>query len=183
MSGGGHEAGIDVTLPAILLFLLMGVFAKQGRKYLPSWFQLPYTVIMFLFGVLVTAISTEFHGSIGRIGRSIDLWLGVHPHVILLAFLPPLLFESAFDMDYNVFQRVAGQAMLLAVPGVLLSLGLTAVYVRLFFTYALFVLVVATPALILVVRRFPGATTGVGICVSCLDPSCLPRTLWRWWLC
>ena len=130
----GPEPGLDQALPVILLFLIVGVLLKQLRKFLPVWFKLPYTVLMFLFGLMVTAVAIELHGSLGRIGRSVDMWLGVHPHVILLVFLPPLLFESAFDMDYNVFQRVAGQALVLAVPGVFLSLGLTACYVRLFFT-------------------------------------------------
>ena len=131
---GAEEAGIDSTLPVILLFIFFGVIVRQVRKALPTWFKLPYTVLMFLFGVLFTALATEFHGSWGRVGRSVDLWLGVHPHIILLVFLPPLLFESAFDMDYNVFQRVAGQALLLAVPGVFLSLGLTACYVKFMFS-------------------------------------------------
>jgi len=131
---GGEEAGVDQAMPVILLFLFVGVVLKQVRKYLPSWFQLPYTVMMFLFGFAVTAIATALDAKLGRIGRSIDMWLGMHPHIILFVFLPPLLFESAFDMDYNVFQRVAGQATILAVPGVFLSLGLTACYLKAFFT-------------------------------------------------
>lgn len=131
MAAGHAEAGIDQALPFVLVALLFGVVCKHVRKFLPAYLNPPYTVILFLFGFAITALSDNV--SLGRITRSIDMWLGVHPHVILLGFLPPLLFESAFDMDYNVFQRIAGQALLLALPGVVLSLCLTAVYIWAFF--------------------------------------------------
>ena len=42
------------------------------------------------------------------------------PQVILFGLLPPLLFESAFNVDYHVFIKVASMAIVMALPGVIL---------------------------------------------------------------
>jgi NhaP-type Na+/H+ or K+/H+ antiporter len=57
------------------------------------------------------------------------------PDVMFLILLPPLLFESASKIDWETFKRVAGQSILLAFPGVLISMGLTAVFVHYAFDY------------------------------------------------
>lgn len=58
---------------------------------------------------------------------SIEYWKHVNPHAILFALLPPLLFESAYGVDYHVFQKVAPMAVLMAGPGVLVATLLTMV--------------------------------------------------------
>ena len=42
-----------------------------------------------------------------------------------MVFLPMLIFESAFNLDWFTFKRVLAPALVLAVPGLLLSIGLT----------------------------------------------------------
>eukprot|EP00808_Paulinella_micropora_P029712 g12313.t1 len=51
------------------------------------------------------------------------------PHLMLLLFLPALIFESAFTVNFHTFSHEAVQALLLAVPGVVISAALTAVFV------------------------------------------------------
>ena len=51
------------------------------------------------------------------------------PHLLLVIFLPPLLFESAYAMDNAIFDTQFAQIFLLAIPGVLVSSLLTAVIV------------------------------------------------------
>lgn len=49
----------------------------------------------------------------------------VEPELILFVLLPPLLFESAFGMDWEVFKKVSASSLILAGPGVVLSVALT----------------------------------------------------------
>lgn len=53
-------------------------------------------------------------------------WANVDPHVILFVFLPTLIFESAFSVDFHVFRKSFWQILALAVPGMVLGTLLTA---------------------------------------------------------
>ena len=57
------------------------------------------------------------------------------PHLMLLIFLPTLIFESAFVMDVHTFKKTIGQALTLAGPGLLLSAVLTSLMARYIFPY------------------------------------------------
>ena len=50
----------------------------------------------------------------------------IDPHLLLLLFLPVLLFESSFDIDMGMLRKQTGQVVLLASVGVLLASLLTA---------------------------------------------------------
>lgn len=50
----------------------------------------------------------------------------IDPHLLLVVFLPPLLFESAYAMDIAIFWKQFSQIALLAIPGVVLASLLTA---------------------------------------------------------
>jgi NhaP-type Na+/H+ or K+/H+ antiporter len=63
------------------------------------------------------------------------LLTGIDPHTILLILLPPLLFEASSKVDWHTFKRVSGQSIILAFPGVILAIGLTAAYVFYTFDY------------------------------------------------
>mmetsp|Transcript_3181 Transcript_3181/g.9209 ORF Transcript_3181/g.9209 Transcript_3181/m.9209 type:complete len:1144 (+) Transcript_3181:125-3556(+) len=100
-----------------------------------SWLALPpYTLSVFLVGVITSAIhdllnaarSSEevesLHASrLGVYDTAVTSAQLVDPHVILLVLLPPLIYESASAMSWHVFRRVAGQAFLLAFPGVVVQ--------------------------------------------------------------
>ena len=62
----------------------------------------------------------------GFLGQSLD-WAGkIDPHLILYVFLPTLIFEAAFAMDVHTFKKSVTNAFLLAVPGIIIALVLTA---------------------------------------------------------
>lgn len=124
----GHLGSIDISLPFLLLAVSIAVLAKLGRRALPEAFRPPFSVLLFLSGLVIAAIATAV--DFGPLGTSIADWSFVHPHGILFALLPPLLFESAFGMDFHIFWRVAGQAVLLAVPGVMMCVAMTATFLR-----------------------------------------------------
>lgn len=70
--------------------------------------------------LLVTGIFFGYcRESLGAFGDSVSLISNMSPHMILLVFIPVLLFESAFNCDWHVFSKSLGNILLLAGPGVL----------------------------------------------------------------
>lgn len=69
-------------------------------------------------------------------GVSIGAFGIVHPELsrdlILLAFLPPLLFEGALNLEYREFTSRWKQLVLLAIPGTLVAAGTIALGLHLF---------------------------------------------------
>ncbi len=70
--------------------------------------QVPYTVALVLVGLLLTAQS--------------QLNIALTPELILALFVPPLVFEAAFHLNFNELRRNMGAILLLAVPGVILTM-------------------------------------------------------------
>jgi CPA1 family monovalent cation:H+ antiporter len=69
--------------------------------------QIPYTVALVIAGLLLTFQS----------GIKFELT----PELILVLFVPPLIFEAAFHLNYNDLRRSLPAILLLAVPGVILT--------------------------------------------------------------
>lgn len=74
-------------------------------------------------------MGTFFHGE-GRFGTAMKTWSEFDPHLMLLVFLPALIFESAFNSDFHIFEKLLGQCLLLAGPILLGCTGLTAVMMK-----------------------------------------------------
>jgi CPA1 family monovalent cation:H+ antiporter len=95
-----------VSLPVaeyVWLLILASVTAAVVR-----WIRIPYTVALVLVGLAVSGA-----GLLENVKPTAD--------VILLVFLPPLLFQAALDLDVRDFGRALPVILLLAVPGVLVS--------------------------------------------------------------
>ena len=54
------------------------------------------TVLGLVFGVTSS--------SLGRLGEAIVIWGNIDAHMVLLLFLPALIFESAFNSDWHIFK-------------------------------------------------------------------------------
>ena len=67
----------------------------------------------------------HFHG--WHLGNALRLLATLDSHLLLNALLPPLLFESAFAIDWHIFGNLSGYAILLAAPGIAVASTLTAV--------------------------------------------------------
>ncbi|MCZ6601956.1 MAG: sodium:proton antiporter [Planctomycetota bacterium] len=123
------ESRILYLVFLLLVAVTVAVLAKRLR--------VPYTVALVLIG-LVVGLSWQSTG----IELSVDL--------ILLIFLPPLLFEGCLNMDLEVLKRNALPVFLLAVPGLLLSVILLGGAIHLFlgvytFGYALLLAAILSP--------------------------------------
>ena len=66
--------------------------------------RIPYTVALVVVGLLLTTQST--------------VKFELTPELILALFVPPLVFEAAFHLNFNELKRNAIQIAVLAIPGV-----------------------------------------------------------------
>ena len=102
----------------ILLALFLIVALGALVKWACGTHGPPYTVVLSMFGVLLGALSD---GGGNDLKESAVRLSNIDAHLILFVFLPPLLFESAFNMDVGIFARVLNQVLVLAGPGLLIS--------------------------------------------------------------
>jgi Na+:H+ antiporter len=70
-------------------------------------FRIPYTVALVVVGLLITLQS--------------PVQIELTPELILALFVPPLVFEAAFHLNFRELQRSLSAILILAVPGVILT--------------------------------------------------------------
>lgn len=119
---------LNIIINAINGFLFKTAAVRHLLKHTP----LPYTVILIVIGLITGALPKlrrlEFLQDYLKIAQ-------MDPHLMLIIFLPTLIFESAFVMDAHTFKKTIVQSIILAGPGLLISTFLTAVMGRFIFTY------------------------------------------------
>jgi len=122
---GGHT---DQTAPLWFIFisLALGSFARTALH----GSSVPYTVVLFVIGMLVALV--YYYADLGMLEASLDAWSGINPHLLLAVFLPALIFESSFSMEWHTLRKVLPKVLILAGPGVLISMGLTGCVLRVF---------------------------------------------------
>jgi NhaP-type Na+/H+ or K+/H+ antiporter len=131
-----HEEGGHGSNMSPLLFVIIALLIGAATRHFLRKSPLPYTVTLLLIGIIlgilyrigaldtwnlgVTALDVSF------LQQSIH-WAGnIDPHLILYVFLPTLIFEAAFAMDVHTFRKSFTNAFIMAVPGIILALFLTA---------------------------------------------------------
>jgi len=117
----------------------MAMLIGSAVRILWAWMRLevyiplPYTVILFLIGFLWAVIKESY--DLERFGGAMNSFTEMDPHLFLLIFLPPLLFESGLNINVHVFSRLSGQAFLLAGPGVLITMFCAAAFIKAIFPF------------------------------------------------
>jgi CPA1 family monovalent cation:H+ antiporter len=94
---------ISIETLVLEILLMVSVVAIVTRR-----FRLPYTVVLVLAGLILSLRSR--------------LELSLTPQLILSLFLPPLVFEAAFQLSVAELRRSLVSISLLAVPGVVLNM-------------------------------------------------------------
>ncbi|CAF4357842.1 unnamed protein product, partial [Rotaria socialis] len=136
---GSHDAG-GHAIGTVILFLSFAVLAGCICKLILSQvlknkFPAPFTVIVLIFGFTVGMIISHTYG------MSNDFLLGekelreINPHLIYYIFFPLLIFDSAFNSRFHVIRPQIISAILLAGPGVLISITIVAVFATYIFPY------------------------------------------------
>lgn len=122
-SEGGHEPNL-APLFFIIIALIIGTLTRHFMQKTP----LPFTVLLVIFGLslgALTRVGILEKANLTFISDSIE-WAGeFDPHMILFIFLPILIFEAAFAMDVHTFRKTSTNAILLAIPGIVIALFMT----------------------------------------------------------
>jgi len=71
-------------------------------KQFSAFSGIPYTSLITVIGV-VFGICTEKY-NMDPLGKAIEVFASLNAHLILLIFLPALIFESAFNSDWHIFK-------------------------------------------------------------------------------
>lgn len=95
------------VLILLLIASIVGIFARRLR--------LPYTLALVLAGLALSFIQLE---SLSDLNLTADL--------LMLLFLPPLLFEAAYHLPFDDLKKNSAHIAFLALAGVLITTCLTA---------------------------------------------------------
>ncbi|KAK6191717.1 hypothetical protein SNE40_003328 [Patella caerulea] len=129
LHGDDHD---DDHSASVIFFIFasfgFGALMRQVMKFIPV--RLAYTVVLLLLGVIFGSISNAVP-ALERYTTLVD----ANPHLILHTFLPVLLFESAFALDFHTFRKTSAQVLILAVPGLALSSVLISIMAQYLFDY------------------------------------------------
>ncbi len=120
---GGHHSDMS-PLFFIIVALIIGAATRHFLRKSP----IPYTVTLLIFGLMIgMAVRMHFFEGWGDTFATAVRWAGhIDPHLILYIFLPTLIFEAAFAMDVHTFKKSVANAAILAVPGIIVAIFLTA---------------------------------------------------------
>jgi CPA1 family monovalent cation:H+ antiporter len=102
-----HDTHFAVQV-VILLLVISSVVAMSTK-----WIRLPYTLALVIVGLAIS----PFH---------FLPVVHISPELILLIFLPALLFEAAWNLKLDHLRHNAWPIFLLALPGVLISVAVSA---------------------------------------------------------
>ncbi len=122
-----------------LFFIIIALIIGAGTRHFLKKSPLPFTVSLLLIGLGLGVLSRMgYFGEWNIIGIKLNAtflseaigWAGnIDPHLILYIFLPTLIFEAAFAMDVHTFKKTSANAFILAVPGIIVAIVLTALIV------------------------------------------------------
>jgi CPA1 family monovalent cation:H+ antiporter len=96
------EQFLNTETLIIGLLLVVSLVAMAVRRL-----RVPYTVALVVAGLLITFQSAA--------------QVNLTPELILALFVPPLVFEAAFHLNFSDLRRNLAGILLLAVPGVILT--------------------------------------------------------------
>ena len=97
-----------------MLFIILGVIIGLILLGVKKKTSIPYTPMLLGVGIFIG----YFNENLWKIGESMEYVVGLSSHTLLLVFIPPLIFESAFNADFFTFSKSIWQILLLALPGV-----------------------------------------------------------------
>lgn len=115
----------------VALFLFICMLIGQVFKLLSMWSGIPYTSMITVIGGLLGL----YYEKIGSMQIALKLWSDMPPHLLLFAFIPALIFESAFSTDWHIFKIQFGQVLLMAGPMLIASTFLSAAMMAFVYGY------------------------------------------------
>jgi len=121
-----------IPLPYTVMLLLFGVLLGCWVLFDPAYTLQPGTMAggyewdgHVLQCNVTQPIANDIHFHGWHLGNSLRMFAEMDPHLLLHLLLPPLLFESAFAIDWHIFSKLSWYAVFLAIPGLLTAVTLT----------------------------------------------------------
>ena len=112
---------------APLLFVMGALLIGALLKLLLKKSRFPYTVGLFCFGLLIGILfRSGLFPHDGLMERAVEQAGNINPDTLLYIFLPVLIFGAAYELDLHTFRKTFVNSSLLAIPGVVISMGLVA---------------------------------------------------------
>lgn len=111
----------------IVLIVCVTLAIGAALRTYAERFRVPYTIAMLLVGLGIGLIAARFGPGGGAEAEGLISLLSTagsaSPDLIILIFLPVLVFESAFALEAHALQKNLGAVVVLAGPALLLSTG------------------------------------------------------------
>ena len=111
------QSKLGATLVSGIEGLIILLVAAAVVAVIARWIRLPYTLALLLLGLGLGAVPQIYAPTLSS-------------EIILLLFLPPLLFEASFVLDLRRLWSVRTGIVAFAVPGVLLAMVVGGALVR-----------------------------------------------------
>ena len=94
------DAVLSADPTDVLLFMFFGLGVGILILQVLSHFgdPIPYTVVVFIFGCLVSLFNRDH--DLGMWGDSIEKWTHIDAELMLYVFLPPLIFGEAMTLNW-----------------------------------------------------------------------------------
>lgn len=122
-----------VFFPSFTLTVGVVVFWMLTRYSFAK--ALPYTAVMFMIGCLMGIGAQLMNTAQNHIDLSLRIWIPIDSEVLLLVFLPGLIFKDSMGLNVNLFRIGFGQIFMFAFPMVLAGAILTALIAYYIFPY------------------------------------------------
>ncbi len=107
----GHGATPEIVGGLVALMLIaVGILALSNRM------RFPFSVALLIGGILLGELASDFPRLFGPLSE-----LEISADLILYVFLPTLVFESAFHLDWRQLRANLAPILILAVPGLIFS--------------------------------------------------------------
>jgi CPA1 family monovalent cation:H+ antiporter len=103
------EDAVALNLERFLIVLAVSLGVATLSRFVDWLRQTPYTLLLVIVGLGLALLNV----------RLVDL----SPDLILLIFLPPLLFEAGWNVNWNHFKQDLTPICLYAILGVVISIG------------------------------------------------------------
>lgn len=103
-----------------LIFIIISLICGGLLKVILKKSIFPYTVGLFIFGFGIGLLGRlKLLSWLPAIDTSFNRISEISPNLILYLFLPILIFEGAYELDFHIFKKTLINALLLAIPGLI----------------------------------------------------------------
>jgi NhaP-type Na+/H+ or K+/H+ antiporter len=128
----GNDANVVVLFPWLACIIGCLVYYITSRLKM----KIPYTSIMFIVGTIMGFFAQEGIGGVNNVvTKSTSMWTRIDGELLLLVFLPGLLFLDSYNINVYLFKKAFYQLLLFAFPISLCGTILTAIFANMALPY------------------------------------------------